>query len=234
MNVEEQQYLMLKAIVEKELSCSAHNMEHVMRVYNLCLKLAKNELGVDLEVLKTAALLHDIARVKEDTDDSGRVDHATLGSEMAGRILTKLRYPKAKIGQVKHCIASHRFRRSSGTGDKNAPRTKEAKLLFDADKLDAIGAVGLARSFMIAGQYGERLYSDAPLPDYVRDNTIGRKADGRIKEISKHAPNIEFETKFKRIPGRLHTRRARELARKRILFMERFFRRLGKELGGKA
>lgn len=222
----------LVKIVKKELSCSAHGMEHVMRVYSLCLNLAKNERGVDLEVLKTAALLHDIARAKEDTDDSGRSDHAALGAEMAEKILRKLRYPEAKIGRVRHCIASHRFRSGSGGGGKNAPGTKEAKLLFDADKLDAIGAVGIARSFMIAGQYGEKLHSSVPIGKYLKDNVVGGQPNGRIKEISKHAPNIEFETKFRRIPGRLHAGRAREMARKRIRFMEMFFGRLRKEIDG--
>ena len=223
----EQKYKRIQQIVEKELSCSAHNMEHVMRVYNLCLLLAKDEDSIDLDVLKTATLLHDIARVKEDKDNSGDIDHAILGTEMAEKILTDLDYPKEKIELIKHCIATHRFR--SG----NEPKTKEAKILFDADKLDVIGSIGIARSFMIAGQYGEKMFSNTPVNEYIKDNLVDRKPNGRIKEISKHAPNLEFETKFKHIPNKLYTSKARAIGRQKVNFMEQFFGRLKKEIYGK-
>lgn len=84
----EEKYRKIKEIVEKELSCSAHNVEHIMRVYNLCLHLAENEPDIDIDILKTAVLLHDIGRVKEDNDDSGRIDHAILGAKMAENILS--------------------------------------------------------------------------------------------------------------------------------------------------
>lgn len=78
-----EKYQKIKALVEKELSCSAHDIEHIMRVYNRCLHLAKDESNIDLDILKTSALLHDIARAKEDEDDSGNIDHAILEAEMA-------------------------------------------------------------------------------------------------------------------------------------------------------
>jgi uncharacterized protein len=216
----------IKDIVEEELSCSAHNIEHVMRVYNLCLSLAKDEPKIDLFILKTSALLHDIARVKEDEDDTGMTDHAVLGAEMAGKILTNLGYTSEQIVKIKHCIITHRFR--SG----REPQTSEAKILFDADKLDVLGAIGIARSFMIAGQYGEKIYSDVPIEEYIRENLVCGKPDGRIKDISKHAPNIEFETKFKRIPGRLFTKRAREIAVIKLEYMKEFYENLRREIKG--
>lgn len=222
----EKKYQKIKEIVEKELSCSAHNIEHVMRVYNLCLYIAKNEPIINLDILKTAALLHDIARVKEDQDNSGDIDHANLGAEMAEKILKDLEYPRQKIEEVKHCIITHRFR--SG----NAPKTRESKILFDADKLDVLGSIGIARSFIIAGQYGERLYSDVPLDEYIKKNLVDGKINGRIKEMSEHAPNIEFETKFKHIPNKLYTKKAKEIARQRMGFMNQFFKRLKKEISG--
>ena len=79
----------IKNIVEKELSCSAHNLDHVMRVYKLSLLLAKDEDNVDFDVLIPAALLHDIARVKESKDKTGKTDHAILGSDMAEKIFRK-------------------------------------------------------------------------------------------------------------------------------------------------
>lgn len=83
-------YQKIEETVARELSCSAHAMEHVMRVYNLCLHLAKHEVNRDLDVLKTAALLHDIARVKEFNDKTGSIDHSTLGAEMTDKILRTL------------------------------------------------------------------------------------------------------------------------------------------------
>jgi len=222
----ETKYQKIEGIVARELSCSAHAMEHVMRVYNLCLHLAKYELNVDLDVLKTAALLHDIARVEEFNDKTGSIDHSVLGAEMADKILRTLGYSEEKIAHVKHCIATHRFR------SKVKPQTKEAKILFDADKLDVLGAIGVARSFMIAGQYGQKIYSDVSIQEYLKDNVVGEKADGRVRDISKHTPILEFELKFKHVPERLYTQKAREIAEERLQFMEDFFEKLKREIKG--
>lgn len=221
----EEKYQKLKEIVEKELreASPAHDINHVIRVYNLCLHLAKYESDVDLDVLKTAALLHDVARVREGRD----VDHAVLGAEMSEKILRELAYPKEKINLIKHCIIAHRFR--SG----NEPKTKEAKILSDADKLDVLGATGIARSFILAGEYGQKIYSDTSIDEYVKENLVGGKSDGRIKDPSKHAPNLEFETKFKYVPERLYTQKAREIAKERLQFMKQFFERLKREVSGR-
>lgn len=105
----DEKYQSIKEHVERELSCSAHNMEHVMRVYSLCLQLAEGE-DINLEVLKPAALLHDIARVREDEDASGSIDHAVLGADMAEEILKSHGYSKEKREEILHCIVTHRFR----------------------------------------------------------------------------------------------------------------------------
>jgi uncharacterized protein len=223
----EERYRQLKMIAENEMegASPAHDINHVMRVYNLCLELAKYEPSVDLGILRTAALLHDIARTKED-EDAGvlGVDHAILGAEMSDKILRKLGYPEEKIEHIKHCIASHRFR------GENPPRTIEAEILSDADKLDVLGATGIARSFTIGGENGQKIYSDTPIDEYIKENLVGGKANGRIKDPSKHASNLEFETKFKQIPNRLYTQKAREIARERLEYMKQFFERLKKEI----
>lgn len=226
MNYMEVKLKKIKDIVDKELSGSAHNMEHVMRVFNLCLSLARDEPNIDIDILKTSALLHDIARVKEDEDNSGMTDHAVLGAEMAEKILTDLGYTDEQIEKIKHCILTHRFR--SG----RQPQTIEAKILFDADKLDILGAIGIARSFMIAGQYGEKIYSNVLVEEYIKENLVCGNPDGRIKDISKHAPNIEFETKFKRIPGRLFTKKARDVAVVKLEYMKEFYENLRREIKG--
>ncbi len=246
-------------IVEKELSSSAHSMEHVFRVHDLCMHLAaaemaaraekdsrqngaahdsdageskrtnsdKREKDVDLDVLEAAVLLHDIARAKEDSDNSGNIDHAILGSVMAERILRENEYPEEKIKKVVQCIARHRFR--SG----NEPNTIEAKILFDADKLDILGAIGIARLFMVAGEYSEKTYADIPLKVYVKENLVGGKPNGRIKDTSKHSPNLEFSTKLVYIPEKLYTSKAKEIASERLEYMKTFFLKLKEEIDGK-
>ncbi len=210
-------------IVKEELSYAAHDFDHVMRVYNISLTLAENEQNVDFEVLIPAVLLHDIARSKEDQDCSGNIDHAVLGSEMAEPILKELGYEPNQIDQIKHCILTHRYR--SGF----LPKTIEAKLLFDADKLDVIGAVGIARSFMLAGKHGERLFINNNLDDYISEN-IG--VNGRVKDIAKHSANIEFELKLKKIPDKLFTKKAKEISKYRIEYMTAFFEILKSEING--
>jgi uncharacterized protein len=227
----EKKYRRLKTIVDREMegTSPAHDINHVMRVYNLCLRLAEHEPDVDLEVLRTAALLHDIARTKEDKEGHSHVlnvDHAILGAEMSDKILRDLGYPEEKIGNIKKCIAAHRFR------GRSEPTTIEAKILSDADKLDVLGATGIARSFTIGGECGERIYSDTPVDRYIKENLVGGKSDGRIIDPTKHAPNLEFETKFIHIPDRLYTQKAREIAGERLEYMKQFFERLKREIDG--
>ncbi len=226
----EEKYEKIKKIVEKEVQGlpPSHDFSHIMRVYNLCITIAKHENNVDLEVLKIAALLHDIARKEEDLNSSGKVDHAILGAERAEKILRRLGFDKSKISNIKHCIVSHRYR---GT---NKPETIEAKILFDADKLDSIGAIGVARSFCWQGENKAQIYSKVPLKKYIKENLAGAKSNGKIKDKSKHSANIEFETKLRHIPEKLYTEKAKEIAKERMRFMEEFFERLKKETEGKA
>ncbi len=220
----DQRFQKIKEAVEEKLSCSAHDMSHVMRVYNLCLHLAENE-DLDLEVLQAAALLHDIARVKEDNDPSGKTDHAISSAEMAVPILKDLGFPKEKIKHIQDCIASHRYR----TGDD--PKTKEAQILFDADKLDALGAIGIARSFVWVGRNNAKIYTNADIEEYIKDN-LGGDINGRIQDKTKHSPQIEFKTKLKFLTESLHTEKAKEAGKERIEFYKNFLDRLEREING--
>jgi uncharacterized protein len=220
----EEVFQSIRDIVVKELECSAHNMDHVDRVYNLCLKLSEGE-NVDLDVIKASALLHDIARVKEDMDSTGKTDHAVLGSNMAEQILKKLNFPNDKIQHVKDCILTHRYR----TG--NIPKTLEAEILFDADKLDTIGTIGLARCFVWVGKNNAHIYCKVNLDEYIKDNLCG-KINGRIQDASKHSVNIEYETKLKFIVDKLHTKKAKEIGKERIDYFKSFLDRLEKEING--
>ncbi|WP_297430195.1 HD domain-containing protein [Clostridium sp.] len=217
----EEKHKKIIEIVEQKLTCSAHNLDHIFRVYNLCLLLAKHEKNVDLEILIPSALLHDIARVEESQDKTGEIDHAVLGSMIAADILRKLEYEEEKIEKIKHCIITHRFR----TG--NEPNTIEAKILFDSDKLDVIGASGIARTFMLAGQFGQRLIASESIAEYLKDNTV---ENGRLKDVSKHNHFIEYEMKFKKIPDKLYTDKAKEIGKERLKFMDEYFNGLKLEV----
>ena len=222
-------YLKLLEIVEKELSGGgAHTLDHIQRVWQTAIQIAAEEKDVDLDVLKTAVLLHDIARIKEDLDKSGKTDHALLGAEMAAGILKEMHYPEETIRKVQHCIQTHRFK------GVREPVSIEAKILSDADKVDALGAIGVARAYMLANEYHEQLYSFVPVGEYAADNLVGGKHGGRIKELLKHTPNLEFETKMRHIPEKLYTAKAKEIAGERVKFMAEFFDRLRSEIIGEA
>lgn len=216
----------IKAIVEKELKyCSAHDMDHVIRVYNLSLKLAENE-DVDLDVIKAAALLHDIGGMKEANDLSGKFDHAVEGAKMVYPILKDLGYQEEKIKHIQDCIISHRYR------TENKPKTKEAEIIFDADKLETVGAIGIARAFSWIGKNKAKIYKKIDnMEKYIEEN-LGGKINGRIQDKSKHSVQINFETKDKFIIDMLYTKKGKEIAKKRLDFYKIFLDRLEKEING--
>lgn len=216
----------IKEYVSRKMICPGHNIDHVIRVYNLCLTLSKGEM-VDHEVLEAATLLHDIGGAKEMADKSGKTDHAAESSKMARPILEKLKFSQEKIKHIQDCIISHRYKTNSN------PKTLEAKMLFDADKIDALGAIGLARSFVWVGKNNAYIYKKVDsLDEYAKKNLSGR-IGGRIQDKSKHSPQIEYETKIKHIIKRLHTKKAKKIARERLKFFKDFLDRLEKEIKGK-
>ncbi|MFX0042669.1 MAG: HD domain-containing protein [Candidatus Hodarchaeota archaeon] len=117
-----------------------HGYPHVIRVYNLCLKIGK-ELGANLLVLKLAALLHDIGRSSE-KKSYNKKNHAEISAEIASDFLlsNNLKISNNDFKSIIHCIKSHSF------SNKFKPETIEAKILSDTDKLDALGAIGLYRT----------------------------------------------------------------------------------------
>ena len=170
-------------------------------------------MQANLQVLAPAALLHDIGRNKE-SRSRGSVCHAELGASMAKPILTKLGYDTNTIEAICHCIRAHRFRSST------RPASLEAKILFDADKLDSIGAIGIGRAFLFAGQIGARLHNaeldPADTDPYSTEDTAYR----------------EFQVKMSRVKGQMLTPIGQEIARTRHHFMEDFFSQLNKEIYG--
>lgn len=125
-----------------------HDWTHVDRVKNLAMHIGKKEKA-NLFVLEIAAYLHDIGR-REEMKEKGLFCHAEHGAKLSQRILKKYNPEKEIVDNIIHCIESHRYRNS------NIPETIEAKVLFDADKLDSIGAIGIARDFLFAGSAGSK------------------------------------------------------------------------------
>ena len=197
----------IRAFAQKCFSDSngSHNWEHSCRVYNLCMHIGHKE-GADLEVLGIAAYLHDIGRPWQDRS-KGSVCHAQKGADMAQSFLDKYEIPENKKQNIIHCIRSHRFR-----GDAR-PETLEAQVLFDADKLDAIGAIGIARAFQFAGEVGARFHNPHVEPEHTEPYT---EEDTGYRE---------FKVKLSKIKDRMLTEEGRRMAEERHAFMEEFFER---------
>jgi uncharacterized protein len=194
-------------------SRASHSWDHTLRVCRLCERIGAAE-GVDMDVLLAAAYLHDIARSYQD-DSAGAVCHAEKGARLAGPMVKKLPLTPDQKDNILHCIRAHRFRGSQ------QPRTAEARVLFDADKLDAIGAVGVARAFLFAGEVGARLQSGAVDIEATRPYSIDDTA------------YREFKVKLCKIKARILTRAGQKLAADRHIFMEAFFKRFLEEYEGK-
>jgi uncharacterized protein len=173
--------------------------------------------GADMEILRAAVLLHDVARVEE---DSGGPCHAQQGANRARQILAQ--HPREKVEAVAEAIATHRFRSTT------PPATLEAKVLYDADKLDAIGAVGVARAYAIAGRHGQRLWAEVH-PGLAQRSAA--QARGDIANAG-HTPVHEYVFKLSRLKEALFTATARKIAADRHAYMVQFFQRLEREVAG--
>lgn len=215
----DKKYFPFVKAAEEILSCSAHHMDHVLRVYEKATYLHQFYPSAQGDILYPAVILHDIGRVRESEDTTGQTDHALVGAEMAQEILEKAHYDEEHIEAIIHCIKAHRFR----TGIK--AQTIEAQILHDADKLDVLGAIGVARILMISGKYGQRLL----LPEEEKDNTT---QNGRIKNLAHHNPITEFKVKMLRIPERFYLPQSKEMAKHSFEFLKLFFETLERELKG--
>ena len=191
-----------------EGSDSAHAFDHVLRVLALAERLAAEE-GADLEIVRTATLLHDIARNKP--------DHHLRGAERARQLLAD--HPPERVEAVCRAIASHRFRKGP------PPDSAEARCLFDADKLDAIGAVGVARAVAYGAARGHRLWTE-PLTAIAARSSPPTGAD--------YTASHEFVYKLDRLEAMLTTGSARRIAIQRRRVMAEFFQRLDDEVQGRA
>ena len=192
------------------LSCmtdSAHDKEHIYRVLYNALIIAKTEENVDTDILITACLLHDIGR--QEQFENPALSHAIVGSEKAYRFLTEQGYDAAFAQHVKDCIITHSYRIDA------PPASIEAKILFDADKLDAAGAVGIARTLIYKGQVQEPLYTMNP------DGTV---CDGtNTDDVSFFE---EYKHKLEKLYSGFHTKTGIAMAKERQQTAVRYYEAL--------
>ncbi len=193
-----------------------HDFDHVLRVTALAERIGRAE-GADLAIVRTAALLHDAG------ESGGRQEHHLAGAAIARELLRD--EPAAFVAAVAHAIEAHRFRADP------EPQTTEAQALSDADKLDAIGATGIARVFAYAGARGTALWR-RPWREIVIEagDAVSRPAGLGAD----YTPMHEFVYKLDRIPDRLYTVTARAIAAERRAFMQAFFDQLDAEMAGQA
>lgn len=175
---------------------SAHDKDHVYRVLYNGLEIARTEKEADSDVVIGACLLHDICR-KEQLENPA-VDHAEAGGEKAYHFLRKQGFEESYAEKVRECICSHRFRKG------NPPQSLEAKILYDADKLEAVGAVGIARTLLYQGTVSAPLYTLGP------DGTV---SDG----TGDAAPSFfrEYKHKLEKLYSGFYTEKGRVLAEER-------------------
>lgn len=190
----------------------SHGPDHSERVFQTAMILGR-QLNARLVVLAPAALLHDIGR-KQESQSRGEVCHAHVGAQLALPLLRRLDYAEDDIRAICHCIRTHRYR------GEDRPESLEAKILFDADKLDSIGAIGIGRAFLFAGQLGARLHNPQSDPTQTQAYSIEDTA------------YREFRVKMSRVHTQMLTPIGRQLADQRHAFMETFFDQLTQETEG--
>ncbi len=195
-----------------QMQDSAHDRHHVYRVLNAALDIAGHEENVDMDILITACLLHDVGREKQFANLE--LCHAQIGSEMAYEFLLGRNWKEERAAHVKACILTHRFRKG------NPPESIEAKILFDADKLDVTGAIGLARTLIYEGQVCE--------PLYIMDDQGNILVEGGGDEISSFFQ--EYNYKLNKLETAFYTERAKELAVGRKKISEDFYNSLYHEI----
>lgn len=191
----------------------SHDWQHSLRVHRLCLRIGP-EAGADMVVVEAAAYLHDIGRAYQD-NSNGTICHAVKGARIAEELLAPLPLETRQKENIVHCIRSHRYR-----SDCTA-QTIEARVLFDADKLDAIGAIGIARAYLFAGELGACLHNPDLAPEEAEPYSINDTG------------HREFVVKLSKIKDRMMTEPGRRIAKERHDFMEAFFDRFLNEYAGR-
>ncbi len=188
----------------------AHDFHHIMRVYKNAKLIGRRE-GTNMEILLLAVLLHDLVVYPKGSTKSSKSSDES--ADLAENILQSCGYPQDKINQVCYCIRVHSYSK------RLVPASLEGRILQDADRLDALGAIGIARTFSIGGSEGRTFYN-ANDP-FCRSN---RELDDKQWTLD------HFHKKLLKLEDFMHTRTARKIAQERTRFMTLFMRQLQKEI----
>lgn len=184
-------------------SDGSHDLSHILRVWRNASRIAKIEADCDLDILVAAVILHDCVAVEKNSPLRARA--SALAAERAREIMAPFDWSAQRMDSLAHAIEAHSF--SAGI----APTTLEARILQDADRLDSIGAIGVARTFYVAGRMGSSLYEP--------QDPLARK---RERNDSLYALD-HFETKLFRLASNFQTKTGQAMAIERNIVMRRFF-----------
>lgn len=208
-------YEKVRSILENAPGC--HDFDHTLRVLRNARMIAEKELpeqdGYSRLAVELSALLHDCAR-PEEMESRGKICHAEAGAAKSESILRSCGCADEElIRMISNSVERHRYR------GKNAPETLIDKIVYDADKLDSIGAVGIGRSFHFAGRAGARLHNTAE--EALNGQEYGRE-DSAYRE---------YLVKLRNVPERMLTETGRKAGEERAAFMHKFFQQLIRETG---
>lgn len=196
---------------------TGHDFYHCLRVKQLALRIAEGE-NLDKDIMVATAYLHDIGRDREYHNEG---DHVEFGVITAREILPKIDFPSAKIGAVAHCIEYHEFYQWGGNRSNNRVLSEEALGFQDADRLDAIGAIGIARIFAFAGAYGLPMWMPEIAPSLWQHGKISSSAYNHLLE------------KLVKIKDGMNTITGKHMADARHRFVESFSIQFESEWFGK-
>lgn len=204
----------LAGTVRKKLerASGCHDFDHTLRVLRNAELLAKELPAADLRIVRLAALLHDFAR-PEEMAAKGKLCHAVLGAELVRPLLAEAGFEPETVDRVSQAVLTHRYRAN------RIPATLEAQIVYDADKLDSLGAVGIGRAFLFAGREHARLHN-------TREEALGSAEYSREDTAYR-----EYLVKLSKLPGCMLTAPGRRIAGERAGFMHEFFDRLNSETG---
>ncbi|WP_117233355.1 HD domain-containing protein [Vibrio maerlii] len=203
----EQQF---KAFIEKEMTQDlAHDMSHVLRVVSSAKKLCIEEEAM-LEVVLPAAYLHDCFSYPKDHPD--RRKSSVVAADKAIDFLQSIGYPEMYFESIHHAIVAHSYSADIET------QTVEAKIVQDADRLDALGAVGIARCIQVSSGFGSKLYSV--------DDPFGVERELADKQFAVD----HFYTKLFKLVNKLNTKSARKEGERRTRYMKAFLDQLKSEI----
>ena len=197
----------LKKIAKNKLAKNdpAHDFEHVMRVYRNAEKISKTENG-NKKLILSAVLLHDIIKIKN------RKDSALKSAKFSEKILKENHFLNNEIKIISDAIKEHSFSKGK------TPSTIEGKILQDADRLDAIGAIGLARVFSFSGSNNRSFYD--PNDPFSKNRSL---------DDNKWALDHFYE-KLLTLEKKMNTRTGKTLAKKRTKILENFLKELKTEI----